>query len=297
MEWHGIMDLEPKPFFPWWRNNYENVSILLMDIDGTLLRGESALPGAEELLAWLRSHRFPFCLLTNDGNHSLQEKSRFLCRAGLDIAPDEIVSCSLALHRWRSENPESGRSFFVMGDLGKPDYAELAGFSVCRDPDRIDECDGIIVGEGCYDWQRIITAVMNSLRLMPNRPLLVPNPDSYWPSGKHGEIGIGAGGKARFICTLLAEMGISVSPTYLGKPYPAIFLHAVETVKARFPQSQEAPISKILMLGDSLRSDILGAKQLGMHASLVLTGICTREHVQKKTGPEAGPDTVFSAIL
>jgi hypothetical protein len=47
-----------------------------------LLSGGKALPGAEATLDWLRATRFPFRLLTNDGNHSPEEKSSsFAARA------------------------------------------------------------------------------------------------------------------------------------------------------------------------------------------------------------------------
>ena len=68
-----------------------------------------------------------------------------------------------------------------------------------------------------------INAAINFFILHPDRAMLVPNPDSYWPNGPDGEIGIGAGGKARFLCQILKDYGIRKRPTYFGKPHPAIF--------------------------------------------------------------------------
>ncbi|QSH41124.1 HAD hydrolase-like protein [Lentisphaerota bacterium ZTH] len=282
-------------FYSWWEKNRKNIQALLFDIDGTLVSGLNLLAGADRLLAELRAQNFPFFLLTNDGNHSTLEKSGLMAKAGLHVAPDEIVSCSMALDEFTEVNNLKGRMFFVMGDLGKPCYAEWAGLEVCRDLEQIYECDGILIGEGLYNWYDNIQAAFNFLLRYPDRPLIVPNPDGFWPKGKNGEFGIGAGGKARFICSLLAEAGKNVSPVYLGKPYSHIYLYTLHLLKKRFG-IQELPEKDVMMLGDSLHSDILGANMLGIKSGLMLTGITTAEQADEASG-NYRPDFVFNALI
>lgn len=126
-------------------------------------------------------------------------------------------------------------------------------------------------------------------------PLLVPNPDSYWPNGRNGEFGIGAGGKARFICEILEEMGIAVKPEYFGKPYSAIYEYTVDLLKKRFGLPENINYSKILMLGDSLKSDIKGANILGIKSGLTLTGITSAEAAMRAQD-ELKPDFIFESI-
>lgn len=282
----------------WWSDNFQCYHALLFDIDGTLLAGRKALPGAVEMINWLREHNYPFYLLTNDGNHSTVEKSRLLAKGGVDIAPEEIVSCSMALNLLAEEDLFDDQPVFVMGDLGQPDYAEEAGLVATRDTKNIDDCQAVIIGEGVYDWQHNISAVINSLRRLPDRKIIVPNPDSYWPSGINGDIGIGAGGKARFMVGLLDEMGYQVPVTYLGKPYPLIFEYTLEPLKKRFSLPASTPHKQIMMLGDSLKSDIRGANQYGLTSTLMLSGITGLEHI-KKPGISSIeiPDFVFQSIL
>lgn len=282
-------------FISWWEKHRGDYDALLFDIDGTLLAAGECLPGADDLLARLRSIHYPFYLLTNDGNHSTEEKSVLLARAGLHVAPDEIVSCSMALKQFADDRACAGQMFFVMGDLGVPCFAERAGMIPCRDIGRIEECSGVIVGEGFYNWHDHIQAVFNFLIRHPDRPLLVPNPDTYWPGRKKGEFGIGAGAKARFICGLLAEMGITVEPVYLGKPYPLIYEYAVTLLKQRYGLPEKLDPHRIIMVGDSLTADIRGANRSGMTSILVLTGITTAAQAEAAEG-ECRPELVFPTL-
>ncbi len=290
--------INPNPsqtFLKWWERNSCEFSALLFDIDGTLISGKKAMPGVPALIKQLEDGAFPFFLLTNDGNHSTREKSLLLKKAGLDIKSDEIISCGDALKPFARENGLAGKKFFVMGDLGKPSYAEKAGLKVEKRVKNINECSGVIVGEGTYNWQSNISSAMNYFIKFPDRPLIVPNPDSYWPNGPNGELGIGAGGKARFICTILGDYGIKLRPVYLGKPYRAIFDYAFEILKTRFGLPANLQRKRILMLGDSLASDIRGANRFGFTSGLVLTGITNHDHI-KKAKPSFKPDCIFTKI-
>ncbi|MEI6520086.1 MAG: HAD-IIA family hydrolase [bacterium] len=260
-------------FNEWWSENKRLFDAVLFDIDGTLISGNDYLPGAGELLAEMRYNGHPFYLLTNDGNHSTIEKSLILSNAGINVSQDEIISCGSALGSYAKKNGYIGKLFYVLGELGTPDYAELAGFNICRNPEKIGMCDGVIIGEGNYDWESNINAAFNYFIKNPDKPLIVPNPDSYWPAGPHGELCIGAGGKARFICAVLADMGVILHPVYLGKPSTAIFDLALDTLCERYSLSLDIDRKRILMLGDSMRSDMQGAMNSGLSTCLLLTGI------------------------
>ncbi len=291
------MKILEESFLKWWieDGNHAGYKGLLFDIDGTLISGKRMLPGSYQLMEWIEEKKFPFFLLTNDGNHSPEEKSAHMTRTGLKVHPDEIISCSMALYDFVKDKSLQGKRFFVMGDLGEPCYAERAGLVVERDTSKTAGCAGVIVGEGYYDWHSNMSAVMNFFISNPKAYFIVPNPDSYWPNGPNGEIGIGAGGKARFLCSILQEYGLFVKPIYLGKPYKGIFRYAYEELRHKYKLSARIPKRKFLMLGDSLRSDIAGARNFGFSAALLLTGITNFEHV-RKVKVALRPDFVFKTI-
>src|SRR5260370_41419378 len=61
---------------------------------------------------------------------------------------------------------------------------------------------------------------------------------------------------------------------YVGKPYPAIFDHAVATAAV-------GPGARVVMIGDSPEHDVAGAKAIGLSTLLVQTGI--HHHVPEQT--------------
>lgn len=281
-------------FLPWWIQHCSHYDGLLLDIDGTLIAGDHPLPGAVELLAWLRRNKTAFCLLTNDGNRSPKQKSQSLANAGIAIDPSEIISCGMGLELL-ADNPEFRNGlYFEAGDLGTPGYPQTAGLKTTRDLGRLKQCQGIILGEGDYDWQTILNAAFNALRQQPGMQLIVPNPDSYWPNGPHGEIGIGAGGIARFIQQLLSDAGVAMQPMYLGKPYKPIYQRAFAHLRQCHDQP-DGDNSRILMVGDSLQSDICGANRAGIESALVLSGITDRDKASAAP-PEKSPRYIFEAL-
>ncbi len=286
-------------FYEWWfeKEMRRGFDALFFDMDGTLLLGKrDPVPGALKLIRRLRRENFPFRILTNDGNHSLNEICSFFTRAGFDILPEEVVSCSLALKEMAEEHALRGEKVFVMGDLGKPEnYAALAGMLPVTDPAEIDSCRAIVAGEGYYDWHKVFHAVLNFFARHPDRLFLVPNPDSYWPDGRGG-FGIGAGASARFLRGLLREMGLEPETIFLGKPFPAVFQHAVNEIVRDYALPEIPEMSRILMLGDFLPSDIRGANACGMTSALLLTGVTPESRLTEPLLPEEVPDYVFKHI-
>lgn len=266
---------------------------VLFDIDGTLMVGGRILPGIAELLRLIRRDGFPFFMVTNDADHSAEEKSAILGRGGLAASPEEIISCGAVLEETVAAEHWTGRAFFVAGRLGEPGFAERAGLEVCRDPQRIGECFGVIQGEGRYDWHDHLQAVMNFFLFHPDRPYIVPNPDNYWPA-PGGRIGVGAGGQARFVASLLRSAGVRIAPRFLGKPEAALFRYAMHRLERDFGIAGLRR-EKILMVGDSLKSDIAGAKRFGMMSGLVMTGI-TALPLPGDLPETERPDVVFDGM-
>ncbi|HBA33813.1 MAG TPA: TIGR01458 family HAD-type hydrolase, partial [Gammaproteobacteria bacterium] len=78
-----------------------------------------------------------------------------------------------------------------------------------------------------------------------------------------------------------------VDPIYLGKPAPAFFQMACETMGL--------PPGEVLMIGDDVEADILGALNAGLKAALVKTGKYQPGDENKLTGHTAGiGESLFS---
>ena len=85
-----------------------------------------------------------------------------------------------------------------------------------------------------------------------NLPLICTNPDTYVPNGYCAGV----------FAKKYKKMGGAV--TYYGKPYPQIFEVAYDRCGTEK--------SKILMIGDTFETDVVGAAKFGIDVALTLTG-------------------------
>jgi HAD superfamily hydrolase (TIGR01450 family) len=261
-------------FREWLDAHPDDLDALVLDVDGVLLLAKQATAGSRELLARLHAEKRPFVLLTNDGDHSPQEKARILQACGIDIRAGQIVSCAHGLVSMTREHQLEGERFFVMGDLGNPCYAEAAGLRTTRRLEELPRCRGVIVGENHYDWEPTLNAVVNHFIRQPQALLICPNPDEYYPDGRGG-IRLAAGSLSRMIQRALKTYGRPKSPLYLGKPHGPIF----QTAHRHLERIAGGALARnrVLMIGDNLDADVAGAKAFGYRTAIVLTGVTTAD--------------------
>ena len=274
----------------WLEKKIGELEAVVLDIDGVLMRSRKALPGSVDLLHLFRERKIPHSLLTNDGCSSVEEKSRALETAGLDVLPGEICSSGHVLMELAKREGYEGKPFFVMGMLGRPSYADLAGLETVRDAGLIDGCTGLVVGEREYRWEPAINAAVNFFIKHPEAPFIVPNPDLYFPLDGQ-RLRLASGAVAMFIQSLLREYGTEKQPMYLGKPYAPVF----QCNHRRIEEGVGRVISreKVLMVGDSLTGDIAGAGSFGYRTALLLTGITSLRALESS---RIKPDLVFEGI-
>ncbi|MFW5803227.1 MAG: HAD-IIA family hydrolase [Verrucomicrobiota bacterium] len=277
-------------FREWFRRRRKDVDALVFDVDGVLMIKGDPMPGAEELLATIRADGIPFTLLTNDGCSSPEEKCAKLAASGLHIDPDELVSCGHGLEELVRQRQWAGEPAYVMGRLGEPSYAERAGLVEITDLSRIHECRAAIIGENTFDWQHAIEGTFNALVKQPDFPLIVPNPDSYFP-GRNGRLHIGSGALGRFLEALCRAYGLDMTPEYLGKPYSPILQYAHHRLEHRAGHPIER--DRVMLVGDSIASDIAGGRRFGYRTALVLTGITRPE---MPATDESSPEFVFHTL-
>ena len=116
----------------------------------------------------------------------------------------------------------------------------------------------ILLGTLQWDtvWQEIL---FNSLKENP-RPLFVANPDLVAPHEEEFSI------EPAYYVSQLIKNGIHL-PFWLGKPFPTIFELAMNRINEL--SGRHIPLSKIVMVGDTLHTDILGATSFGLKSILM----------------------------
>lgn len=128
--------------------------------------------------------------------------------------------------------------------------------------DNIDQVNALVLldDEG-FDWFRDLNKVVNLLRRR-NIPTIVANTDLAYPRSAN-DVSIAIGGIATMIETIVGKKFIR-----FGKPDSQMFMFAYDLVREKLSVNKK----DILMVGDTLKTDILGGNKFGLDTVLVFTG-------------------------
>ncbi len=245
----------------------------LVDLDGTVYRGERLIPGAPEVIAALRAAGRRVAFLSNKPLQTRADYARKLTRLGVPAEPADVVTSSLALARHlRALDP--GAPVFVIGE--PPLIAELRdhGFEV-RGDHRVRWV--VIAFDRTFDYAKLDTA-LQAVRRAGAR-LIATNPDRTCPT-EDGEIPDCAGMMAAVEAVTGREVEMVV-----GKPSPIILEVALAALGVA--------AGDCAIVGDRLETDIAMGKRLGLATVLVLTGV-TRPDDPRIA--EIRPDAVLASI-
>ena len=244
----------------------------LVDLDGTVYRGEALIPGADAAIAELRRAGRRVAFLSNKPLATRADYAAKLTRLGIPTSADDVVNSSLVLARHLAQL-DAGAPVFVIGE--PPLVAELRAhhFEVRADH-RVRWV--VIAFDRTFDYAKLDTALQ---AVRGGARLIATNPDRTCPT-EDGEIPDCAG----MIAAVEAVTGQAIE-VVVGKPSPIILEVALERLRV-------APADCVIV-GDRIETDIVMGKRGGLATVLVLTGI-TRAHDPRIA--EAGPDLVLGSI-
>lgn len=241
-----------------------------IDADGVLWHGETALPGFVEFFEFLRQNDIPFAIVTNNATKTQQDMVEKCERLGVEIAPHEVVTSSIATAEYLKTQYPTGTRLHAIG-VGVRHALEEAGFVLAD-----KNVKAVVVGmDFTLDYPRLRTA---ALLINAGARFIGTNPDRSFPF----EDGF-APGNGAILAALAAAT--DVEPFIIGKPETPMF-----EIALRHLGSDAAHTA---MLGDRLETDILGGQRAGLKTMLVLSGITSAELLAKS---DIQPDWVFDGI-
>jgi len=234
----------------------DNIKNVLMDMDGVLVRGRTAIPGAPEFIEKLNNDGVEYLVLTNNPMHTPKDLAHRLQTAGIDIPAARIFTSALATARFlRSQRPE-GKAF-VIGESGLTTAIHNVDYVITD-----HEPDYVVLGETHgYSLETITKAIR---LIMDGAFFIATNPDPSGPS----EAGIvpACGAMAALI-----EKATGKSPFFVGKPNPLMMRTALNHLGVH---SEET-----VMIGDRMDTDVVAGVNAGMRTILVMTGVTQREDI------------------
>lgn len=243
----------------------------LMDMDGVLVHGRTAIPGAAEWIDYLNASNTPYLVVTNNPVYTTRDLAYRLQATGLDVPAERIFTSASATARFLQAQRPQGTAF-VIGESGLT--------TAIHDIDYIItdySPDYVVLGE-THGYN--IDQITRAIRLIAaGSRFVATNPDPSGP-GEGGLLVPACGAMAALI-----QSATGVAPFFVGKPNPLMMRTALNYLGAH---SEET-----VMIGDRMDTDIIAGVNSGVATALVLSGVTRREDVSRYPYQ---PSAIFDSI-
>lgn len=244
----------------------DRYKVIFFDAFGVLKNYKGLVPGIEKTFEYLNKHKKQYYIVTNDASRSPALLASKYNEAGLSaVTKDRIISSGMLVKEYLSLKVNSG----IVGYLGtelSAHYIQNEGLDVIPVKDvnvhNMEYVNALVfLDDEGFDWRADLNKTINILRKRPI-PTIVANTDDAYPLNM-GDICIAAGGLAAMVEKVVGKKFIK-----FGKPDSQMYMFAYEKIT----RNMHVKKSEILMVGDTLATDILGGNKFGLDTALVLSG-------------------------
>jgi phosphoglycolate/pyridoxal phosphate phosphatase family enzyme len=276
---------------------YQNFDTLLLDCDGVLYRGTDAVPGvASALQSWMKAGKKLLFVTNNAGSNRKQLGDKLQKVLGVeDLTVDQMVSSSYAAARYLQKSllendkdklkDSSPPNVHVIGTSGlcnelrdsgfrvtsgeETDPAgmsreDLASYSFHEEESDSKKVDAVVVGlDTDFSYRKLCIANV-LLQRHPEAVFVATNEDAFDLVGADARHLPGNGALVKAIEHASQRKAVNV-----GKPSPIL----AELLR----EEHGLDLSRTLMVGDRLDTDVRFGKDSGMKSALVMTGCTTAD--------------------
>ncbi|MCF8299439.1 MAG: TIGR01459 family HAD-type hydrolase [Haliscomenobacter sp.] len=239
---------------------------IFFDAFGVLKNYNGLIEGVAETIYKLHNDQKQIFILTNDSSRSPFELAKRYQQQGIDLITEENMISSGMLAREYLQLKIKKGTIAYLGTKNSAHYVENLGLptvpiSEVQSENFSDISALVLLDEEGFNWESDLSKSINLLR-HKNIPVVVANTDRTYPVSNN-QINIAIGGIANMLEDIVGKRFIR-----FGKPDVPLFIYAYEKLSA----IKSIPKDKILMVGDTLHTDILGGNKFGIHTALVLSG-------------------------
>jgi len=219
----------------------------IFDLDGCVYHGETLLPGVAAVLDALRRAGRRVFFLTNNSREGARQLLGKFHRLGISADLDEIVSAAetagqIVRERYGRCRVVAVGSPWLLGFLAEAGHTLLPLEAYAQAQVVVMGHDEDFTYRKCVPLARAVRggAAFVAVNLDPRLDV------------EDGEFFPGCGAMVEAVAT-----AAGVRPVLVGKPEPHLFRVALQRLGL--------PPQVVVMVGDSLRADIHGAQQVGLH--------------------------------
>ncbi|MFI9273874.1 HAD-IIA family hydrolase [Kitasatospora sp. NPDC052896] len=226
----------------------------LLDLDGVVYAGASAIDHAVEALAEARARSMRLAYVTNNASRPPRAVAEHLTELGVPAAPEDVITSAQAAARLLADKLPAGSKVLVVGGAGLDEALAERGLVAVRSLD--DGPAAVVQGfDPSVGWAQLAEA---SYAVARGLPWVASNTDLSIPTAR----GV-APGNGTLVAAVRTATG--AEPEVAGKPLTPMHRETVLRTGAKRP----------LVVGDRLDTDIEGAFNGGVDSLLVFTGVTT----------------------
>ncbi|MBC7401039.1 MAG: HAD-IIA family hydrolase [Mucilaginibacter sp.] len=244
----------------------DKYNVIFFDAFGVIKNYQGLVPGIEKTFEYLKEQNKEYYIVTNDASRSPVQLASSYHKMGLHaITPNRIISSGMLTKEYLYLKVPEGMVAYL-GTEGSAHYIESLGLhpmpiSEVNDSN-IDQIKALLfLDDEGFDWQQGVNTAVNLLRKR-TIPAIVANTDHAYPVTIH-DLSVAIGGLAMMVENIVGKKFIR-----FGKPDSQMFMFAYDLIRDQRPISKK----EIVMVGDTLHTDILGGNKFGLDTVLVLSG-------------------------
>jgi HAD superfamily hydrolase (TIGR01457 family) len=240
----------------------------ILDLDGVIHRGSNPIDGAVDAVNRLRD-RAKVLFLTNNSTMSRRVVAARLEAAGIRCGGGDVITAGYAAAVYIRKR-YGASTVYPIGEAGLIEELELQGHAISEDS------EFVVVGlDRDLSYEKLRIGLRN---IADGAKFIATNTDPVRPTEDGFVPGAGA-----IVCAL--ETASGQSPLVIGKPNQPIMDIVLDHLGL--------DVSECVVVGDRLDTDILAGIRCGMKTVLVLTGVETRESLERS---DIKPDCVVGSI-
>ena len=244
----------------------DKYKVIFFDAFGVMKNYNGILPGIEKTFEYLESQGKEYYIVTNDASRSPVQLAESYHKAGLNIiSADKIVSSGMLTKEYLDLQVKDGIVAYL-GTLNSAHYIESSGLKTLPvseiNDSNIEKVNALVfLDDEGFDWAKDLNKTVNLIRKR-TIPVIVANTDRAYPL-TITDVSIAIGGIAAMIESVVGKQFIR-----FGKPDSQMFMFAYDLARTKISINK----TDIVMVGDTLNTDILGGNKFGLDTVLVLSG-------------------------
>lgn len=255
---------------------YKKYNSFIFDLDGTIYRGEHLIENADKTINLIKQSGRKIIFVSNKTTETINDYYNLLTTFGLNISEDEIINSTFVLKEYLLNNFQ-GKKFFAIGEKKFVEEIIDAELEYSNNPDQTDIV--LVTLDRTFNYDKLEIAA----RALENGArFFAANIDDTCPVD-NGEV-LDAGSTI----SALEKRTHRKLEMHFGKPSDFM----IEEILSRI----NGDLSKTLLTGDRVETDIKMGITMGIDTALVKTGVKHFTNGNESIKPTYHFNSVFDLI-